>query len=217
MSQLSKIPASAYTSEMETLGALPDIPTFDGEPVPVSQNPLTPRTRPLQLLPLPVVAIGLRFEVYAYVNSRVTQVGVAWRGCSSMNSCVTQLLLNEQLRDATGCMSYEMVFRFWAERIRTRLEAWRELPEEARPAAPAYTREERDQAARSFLFYIISSQLLCTSQNKGDPVVLACLRDLSQVGSFDWPHLVWLTSIMVWMSRPVVAVSQTGCSSGLWR
>ncbi|KDP20564.1 hypothetical protein JCGZ_04524 [Jatropha curcas] len=47
-----------------------------------------------------------------------------------------------------GCMSYEMVFRFWAERIRTRLEAWRELPEEARPAAPAYTREERDQAAR---------------------------------------------------------------------
>ncbi|KDP30302.1 hypothetical protein JCGZ_17172 [Jatropha curcas] len=84
-----------------------------------------------------------------------------------------------------GCMSCEMVFRFSAERIRTRLEAWRELPEEARPAAPAYTREERDQAARSFLFYIISSQLLCISQNKGDPAVLACLRDLSQVGSFD--------------------------------
>ncbi|KDP20628.1 hypothetical protein JCGZ_03960 [Jatropha curcas] len=51
-----------------------------------------------------------------------------------------------------GCMSYEMVFRFWAERIRTRLEAWRELPEEARPAAPAYTREERDQAARERVF-----------------------------------------------------------------
>ncbi|KDP42644.1 hypothetical protein JCGZ_01701 [Jatropha curcas] len=56
-------------------------------------------------------------------------------------------------------------------------------------AAPAYTREERDQAARSFLFYIISSQLLCTSQNKGDPAVLACLRDLSQVRSFDWATL----------------------------
>ncbi|KDP21734.1 hypothetical protein JCGZ_03545 [Jatropha curcas] len=27
MSQLSEIPASAYTPEMETLGALPDIPT----------------------------------------------------------------------------------------------------------------------------------------------------------------------------------------------
>ncbi|KDP27736.1 hypothetical protein JCGZ_20000 [Jatropha curcas] len=44
MSQLSEIPASAYTPEMETLGTLPDIPTFDGEPVPVSRNPLTPGT-----------------------------------------------------------------------------------------------------------------------------------------------------------------------------
>ncbi|KDP32685.1 hypothetical protein JCGZ_14752 [Jatropha curcas] len=35
MSQLFEIPASAYTPEMETLGAIPDIPTFDGEPVPV--------------------------------------------------------------------------------------------------------------------------------------------------------------------------------------
>ncbi|KDP30300.1 hypothetical protein JCGZ_17170 [Jatropha curcas] len=34
MSQISEIPASAYTPEMEVLGALPDIPTFDGEPVP---------------------------------------------------------------------------------------------------------------------------------------------------------------------------------------
>ncbi|KDP42323.1 hypothetical protein JCGZ_03141 [Jatropha curcas] len=60
---------------------------------------------------------------------------------------------------------------------------------DVRPAAPAYTREERDQAARSFLFYIISAQLLCTSQNKGDPTVLACLRDLDKVGSFDWATL----------------------------
>ncbi|KDP37929.1 hypothetical protein JCGZ_06377 [Jatropha curcas] len=36
-----------------------------------------------------------------------------------------------------GCMSYETVFRFWAERIRTWLEAWRELPEDVRPVAPA--------------------------------------------------------------------------------
>ncbi|KDP39509.1 hypothetical protein JCGZ_05075 [Jatropha curcas] len=91
---------------------------------------------------------------------------------------------------AQGCVSYEIVYRFLAERIRTRLANWGELPVEARPAAPAYTREERDQAARSFLFYIRSSQLLCTSQNKGDPAVLACLRDLSQVGSFDWATLV---------------------------
>ncbi|KDP29580.1 hypothetical protein JCGZ_19381 [Jatropha curcas] len=46
MSHLSEIPASAYTREMETFGALPDIPTFDGEPVSVSRNPLTPGTRP---------------------------------------------------------------------------------------------------------------------------------------------------------------------------
>ncbi|KDP24940.1 hypothetical protein JCGZ_24443 [Jatropha curcas] len=68
------------------------------------------------------------------------------------------LVVNTQTRNtAQGCISYEVVYRFWAERIHTRLAAWRELPVEARPAAPAYTREERDQAAWSFLFYIISS------------------------------------------------------------
>ncbi|KDP39778.1 hypothetical protein JCGZ_04937 [Jatropha curcas] len=86
-------------------------------------------------------------------------------------------------------VSYKVVYKFWAERIRTRLAAWRELPVDARPAAPAYTREERDQAARSFIFYIISSQLLCTSQNKGDPAVLACLRDLSLISTYDWASL----------------------------
>ncbi|KDP39390.1 hypothetical protein JCGZ_03672 [Jatropha curcas] len=47
---------------METLGALPDIPTFDGEPVPVSRNPLTLGTRPLQLLPLPGTEFPVRYE-----------------------------------------------------------------------------------------------------------------------------------------------------------
>ncbi|KDP35826.1 hypothetical protein JCGZ_10635 [Jatropha curcas] len=90
---------------------------------------------------------------------------------------------------AQGYVSYEVVYKFWAERIRTRLAAWRELPMDARPTAPAYTREKRDQAARSFIFYIISSQLLCTSQNKGDPAVLACLQDLSLIGTYDWASL----------------------------
>ncbi|KDP42144.1 hypothetical protein JCGZ_03011 [Jatropha curcas] len=76
-------------------------------------------------------------------------------------------------------------FQSEAERIRPRLAAWRELPADVRPTAPAYTREEGDQAARSFIFYLISLQLLCTSQNKGDPAVLACLRDLGRVGSYD--------------------------------
>ncbi|KDP46679.1 hypothetical protein JCGZ_12203 [Jatropha curcas] len=86
-----------------------------------------------------------------------------------------------------GYVSYEVIYKFWVERIRARLAAWRELPADVRPAAPAYTREERDQAARSFIFYIISSQL--PSQNKGDPAVLACLQDLSLVGTFDWVSL----------------------------
>ncbi|KDP20442.1 hypothetical protein JCGZ_06004 [Jatropha curcas] len=90
MSEISEIPASAYTPEMETLGALPDISTFDGEPVTVSRNPLTPGTRPLQLLPSP----GTEFPV-TYETSRMrgfqSEAGVAWRGCSSVNSCVTQL------------------------------------------------------------------------------------------------------------------------------
>ncbi|KDP23077.1 hypothetical protein JCGZ_01170 [Jatropha curcas] len=341
MSQLPKIPTSAYTLEMETLGAILDIPTFDGEQVPVSRNPLTSGTRPLQLLPL----LGTEFPG-RYETSRMRGFQTELRHAGG--SCVTQLFLREQLRDAAlrdaavevwgatvevhgasvlrtpyfeqlrgaavkvsgaasevrdaavlqvdlgkahaggssfdamafwdlldppmrarvvtagfgdyaaglhrtqprfqptmryalmewwndcthtflfgfgemtltpvdyagiaglrfagpvapldaryqtamlgaqlvrsllgvttqtgytmqGCVSYEVVYRFWAERIRTRLAAWRELPVEAQPAAPAYTREERDQAARSFLFYIIPSQLLCTSQNKGDSAVL---------------------------------------------
>ncbi|KDP25748.1 hypothetical protein JCGZ_23708 [Jatropha curcas] len=62
MSQISEIPASAYTPEMEVLGALPDISTFDGKPVQVSWNPLTPGTRPLQLLPLSGTEFPVRYE-----------------------------------------------------------------------------------------------------------------------------------------------------------
>ncbi|KDP31639.1 hypothetical protein JCGZ_15363 [Jatropha curcas] len=242
MSQTSEISASAYTQEMETLGALPNIPTFDGEPVPVSRNPLTLGTRPLQLLPLPGTEFPVRYETSQMrgFHSEV-DLGKAHSGGSATDASAFWDLLDLPMRarvmtlmpvdyaaitglrftgpvppldaryqtatlggqlvrslldvttqtryTAQGCVSYEVVYRFWAERIRTRLATWRELPVEARPAAPAYTREERDQAAWSFLFYIISSQLLCTSQNKGDQAVLACLRDLSQVGSFDWATL----------------------------
>ncbi|KDP22762.1 hypothetical protein JCGZ_01979 [Jatropha curcas] len=312
MSQLPEIPASAYTPEMNTLGAIPDITTFEGEPVPVSRNPLTPGTQPLQLLLLPGTEFPVRFETSG-IRSFQTKV-IPWRDCSSARQGLGQLcgaavemrgtamkmrgasvlrtqyferlrgaavevrdaatkvdlgkaraggssadasafwdLLDPHMRarvvavgfsdytaglrrtqprfsptmryalmerwndcthtfvfdfgemtltpvdyvaitglrfdglvapldaryqiatlgaqlvrtllgvtnqtryTAQGCVSYEVVYRFWAEWIRMRLAAWRELPVEARPAAPAYTREERDQAARSFLFYIISS------------------------------------------------------------
>ncbi|KDP43404.1 hypothetical protein JCGZ_26559 [Jatropha curcas] len=264
MSQLPEIPSSAYTPEMNTLGAIPDIPTFEGEPVPVSRNPLTSRTRPLQLLPLPGTKFLVRYETSQMRGFQIeVDLGKARAGGSSTDASAFWDLLDPPMRarvvaagfgdyaaglrrtqphfppamhyalmewwnDCThtfvfgfgemtltpvdyaaitglrfagpvapldaryqtqGCVSYEVIYRFWAERIRTRLVAWRELPVEARPAAPASTREERDQATRSFLFYIISSQLLCTSQNKGDPAVLVCLRDLSQVGSFVWATL----------------------------
>ncbi|KDP34639.1 hypothetical protein JCGZ_11983 [Jatropha curcas] len=286
MSQLPEIPSSAYTPEMNTLGVISDIPTFEGEPMPVSRNPLTSGTRPLQLLPLPGTEFLIRYETSAMrgfqtevdagkahaggsstdasafwdlldppMRARVVAAGFSdyaaglrrtqprfppamryalmerWNDCTHtfvfdfgemtltpadyttitglrfdgpvapLDSRYQTATLGAQLvrsllgvttqtrYTAQGCVSYEVVYRFWAERIRTRLAAWRELPADARPTAPADTREERDQAARSFLFYIISSQLLCTSQNKGDPAVLVCLGDLSRIGSYDWDSL----------------------------
>ncbi|KDP33244.1 hypothetical protein JCGZ_13516 [Jatropha curcas] len=88
------MPASAYTLEMEILGALLDIPTFDGEPVPVSQNPLTPGTRLLQLLPLPSLEFPVRYE-----TSQMR--GFRFESRHAGSSCVAQLFLNEQLRDAS--------------------------------------------------------------------------------------------------------------------
>ncbi|KDP32649.1 hypothetical protein JCGZ_14769 [Jatropha curcas] len=286
MSQLPEIPASAYTPEMNTLGAIPDITTFEGERVPVSWNPLTPGTRPLQLLPLPGTEFPVRYETSGMrgfqtevdlgkaraggsstdasafwdlldppMRARVVAAGFSdyaeglrrtqprfppamryalmewWNDCTytfvfgfgvmtltpanytaitglrfdgpvapldaryqtaTLGAQLVRTLLGVTTQTrytAQGCISYEVIYRFWAEQIRTSLAAWRELPADARPVAPAYTREERDQAARAFLFYIISSQLLCASQNKGDPVVLVCLRDLSQVGYYDWASL----------------------------
>ncbi|KDP34636.1 hypothetical protein JCGZ_11954 [Jatropha curcas] len=244
MSQLSEIHAFAYTPEMETLGANLDIPTFDGEPVPVSRNPLTSGTRPLQLLLLPGTEFpvdlgkarsgGLSTDASAFwdlldppMRARVVAVGfgdyaAGLRRTQPHFPPAMRYALMERWNDCTHTfvfgfnemtltpIDYAAVTGLWfagpvapldaryqtatlgAQLVRSLLGVTtqtRELPVDARPAAPAYTREERDQAARSFLFYIISSQLLCTSQNKGDPAVLVCLRDLGQVGSFDWVTL----------------------------
>ncbi|KDP24035.1 hypothetical protein JCGZ_27073 [Jatropha curcas] len=114
----------------------------------------------MTLTPVDYAAItGLRFTgPVPPLDARYQTAAIGAQLVRSLLGVTTQTRYTVQ-----GCMSYETVFWFWAERIRTRLEAWRELSEDVRPAAPAYTREERDQAARSFLFYIISSQLLCTS------------------------------------------------------
>ncbi|KDP27431.1 hypothetical protein JCGZ_20261 [Jatropha curcas] len=112
MSQLPEIPASAYTREMETFGALPDISTFDGEPVSVSRNPLTPGTRPLQLLLLLGTEFPVRYEMSRMCGFR-SESHHAGRSCVArlffMNSCVTQLFFcvtqlcdaAREMRDAT--------------------------------------------------------------------------------------------------------------------
>ncbi|KDP46907.1 hypothetical protein JCGZ_10398 [Jatropha curcas] len=101
----------------------------------------------MTLTPVDYAAItGLRFTgPVPTLDARYQTVTLGAQLVRSLLGVTTQTRYTVQ-----GCISYEMVFRFWAERIRTRLAAWRELPEEARPAAPAYTREERDQAARTY-------------------------------------------------------------------
>ncbi|KDP30175.1 hypothetical protein JCGZ_18212 [Jatropha curcas] len=102
MSQTSEIPASAYTTEMETLGALPDIPTFDSELVPVSRNLLTSGTRPLQLLPLPGTEFPVRYETRRMrsFQAELRHATVLWKN-SSVRDCSSTRQSLEQLHDAT--------------------------------------------------------------------------------------------------------------------
>ncbi|KDP36228.1 hypothetical protein JCGZ_09948 [Jatropha curcas] len=94
MAHLPEIPASAYTPEMDILGVVPDIPVFKGDPVPVSRNALTPGPRPLQLLLVPGSDFPIRHDTDA-------MRGFQSEWCHTGVSCVTQLFLCEQLRDAT--------------------------------------------------------------------------------------------------------------------
>ncbi|KDP36476.1 hypothetical protein JCGZ_08606 [Jatropha curcas] len=172
MSQLPEIPASAYTPEMETLGAILDIPTFEEEPVPISRNPLTFGTRPLQLLLLPGTEFPVRYETsqihgfqteprfpptmrYALMErwndcthtfvfgfSKMTLTPVDYAAITGLRFAGLVAPLDARYQTATlgaqlvrsllgvttqtrytaqGCVSYEVIYRFWAERIRTRL------------------------------------------------------------------------------------------------
>jgi len=85
----------------------------------------------------------------------------------------------------SGRVAYAKLRMAWIARIRDRVAAWRADP--AREGtAPAFTREECDQGARAFLYYIISAMLLLNTQNTGDAAVLVALRDLSTVEYQDW-------------------------------
>ncbi|KDP42521.1 hypothetical protein JCGZ_02479 [Jatropha curcas] len=159
MSQISEIPAFAYTPEIEILGALPDIPTFDGEPVPVSRNPLTPEMRPLQLLPLPGLEFPIRYETSQMRGFRSeVNLGKARSGGSATDASAFWDLLDPPIQarvvaavrsllgvttqtryTVQGCMSYEMVFRFWALSLEPwDCEAWRTYP--GREVAELHTR-----------------------------------------------------------------------------
>ncbi|KDP39502.1 hypothetical protein JCGZ_04166 [Jatropha curcas] len=104
MSQTSEIPASAYNPEMETLGALLDIPTFDGEPGPVSRNPLTSGTRLLQLLPLPGTEFPVRYETSRMrgfqAELRDATVEMCGAAVGLRGAFVLRMPNFEQLRDA---------------------------------------------------------------------------------------------------------------------
>ncbi|KDP28039.1 hypothetical protein JCGZ_19716 [Jatropha curcas] len=107
MAHLPEIPTSAYTPEMDTLGVILDIPIFEGELVPVSRNSLTPRTRSLQLLPLPGSDFPVRHDTDAmrgFQSERHTR-----------RSCATRLFSCEQLRDPAVLASSCVTQLFWCE------------------------------------------------------------------------------------------------------
>ncbi|KDP35057.1 hypothetical protein JCGZ_11150 [Jatropha curcas] len=198
MSQLPEIPSSAYTPEMNTLGAIPDILTFEGEPVPVSRNPLTSGTRPLQLLPLP----GTEFPV---------DLGKARAGGSSTDAYAFWDLLDPPMRArvvAAGFGDYAAGLRRTQPRFPPTMryalmERWNDCTHTFVFGFGEMTLTPIDYAAIIGLRFdgpvapldaryqtatLGAQLLLCTSQNKGDPAVLVCLRDLSRVSS-DWATL----------------------------
>ncbi|KDP20424.1 hypothetical protein JCGZ_06031 [Jatropha curcas] len=219
MSQLSEIPSSAYTPEMNTLGAIPDIPTFEGEPAPVSQNPLTSGMQPLQLLLLPGTEFPVRYET-SRMHGFQTEVdlGKASAGGSSTDASAFWDLLDPPMRAqviAAGFGDCAAGLRRTQPRF---------------PLATRYTLMERwNDCTHTFVFGFggddtetgrlrcyygaqicwssrspgcsvpdrytwssagpLSTRCDHPDQNRGDPAVLVCLRDLSRVGSFDWATL----------------------------
>ncbi|KDP37853.1 hypothetical protein JCGZ_06360 [Jatropha curcas] len=189
MSQISEIPASAYTPEMEVLGALPDIPMFNGEPVPVnlgkarSGGSATDASAFWDLLDPPmrarVVAAG--FGDYA-AGLRHTQP----RFPPAM-----RYALMERWNDCT----HTFVFGF-GEMTLTAVDYVAITGLRFTGPVPSLDARYQTAAIGAQLFRSLLGVTMQTRytvyvlrdglSNKGDPAVLACLRDLSQVGSFDW-------------------------------
>ncbi|KDP29575.1 hypothetical protein JCGZ_19376 [Jatropha curcas] len=108
MSQLPEILASAYTLEMNTLGAIPDIPVFQGERVLVSRNALTPGTRPLQLLPLPGIEFPVRHETDAMHGFQIeVDLCKAHAGGSSTDASAFWDLLDPPMRSRVVAAGFD--------------------------------------------------------------------------------------------------------------
>ncbi|KDP30367.1 hypothetical protein JCGZ_17096 [Jatropha curcas] len=211
MSQLPEIPASAYTPEMNTLGAIPDIPVFEAPPVAGHRVPDSTRDRHDAQFPDrgPCWRIFHRcFCVMGFVGppmwSRVVAAGFGDYAAGLPRTQprfppAMRYALMERWNDCT----HTFIFGF-GEMTLTPVDytAITGLGFDG-PIAPLDARyQTADLGAklvRTLLGVLtrtrytaqayVSYELLCTSQNKGDPAVLACLRDLSRVGSYDWATL----------------------------
>ncbi|KDP21736.1 hypothetical protein JCGZ_03272 [Jatropha curcas] len=213
MSQLPEIPASAYTSEMNTLGVIPDITVFEGERVPVSRNALTPGTRPLQRLPLPGTEFPVRHETGAMRGFQTeVDLGKARAGGSSTDASAFWDLLDPPMRSrvvAAGFGNYAAGLRRTQPRFPPAMryalmEQWNDYTHTFIFGFGEMTLTPTDYTTITGLGFdgraapldaryqttaLGAELLLCTSQNKGDPAVLVCLRDLSRVGSYSWGSL----------------------------
>ncbi|KDP37727.1 hypothetical protein JCGZ_05217 [Jatropha curcas] len=92
---------------MNTLGANPDITTFEGERVPVSRNPLTPGTRPLQLLPLLGTEFPVRYETSGMRGFQTeVDLGKAHAGGCSTDASAFWDLLDPPMRARVVAASF---------------------------------------------------------------------------------------------------------------
>ncbi|KDP25891.1 hypothetical protein JCGZ_23739 [Jatropha curcas] len=103
---------------METLGVLPDVPTFDGEPVLVRRNPLNPEMRPLQLLPLPGTEFPVRYETSRMrdfqTEARPARVVAAGFGdyAAGLRRTQPRFPMRDALMERWNDCTHTFVFRF---------------------------------------------------------------------------------------------------------
>ncbi|KDP30454.1 hypothetical protein JCGZ_17124 [Jatropha curcas] len=193
MSQISEIPASAYTPEMETLGALPDILTFDGEPVPVSRNPLTSGTRLLQLLPLPGTEFPVRYEtsrMRGFVNPspQISCIQMHVTKGRNARECL-KLLLSMASSDLSG---EDFLGSLGISLDDVDLTAVANTHASAHDIYARYKRGEltATQVARFTLLLLFASTFWSNRKEKFNPSILKSLENMAHLAEYDWPGAI---------------------------